>query len=141
MTNYTEISLGILQQAIPQLINASAIEPIHKGYSTDLKIIVHSKAGGKQLLRLFDLKDYAQKQLEYETLKSMEKYEVKCSKTLAFGEIITLNKGYMLVSYIEGEDAAEELPSYTEEQQFQIGVDAGQELLKIMYNNVISDTS
>lgn len=73
----------------------------------------------------------AQKQFEYETLNSMEEYDVMCSKTLAFGEIVALNKGYMLVSYVEGEDAEDDLPKYTEEEQFQIGVEAGQELLKM----------
>jgi len=131
MKDHPEISLEIIQQAIPQLNHASAIEPIHKGYSTDLKIIVHFITGGKKLLRLFELELNDQKLLEYETLKSMEKYEVMCSKALAFGEIPALNRGYMLLSYMDGVDAEAELASYTEEQQYQIGVEAGQQLLKM----------
>jgi aminoglycoside phosphotransferase (APT) family kinase protein len=59
----------------------------------------------------------------------MEGYNVNCSKPIEIGKIT--NNGYMLTSYLEGTDAQEELPHYSDGEQFKIGIDAGQELRKM----------
>jgi aminoglycoside phosphotransferase (APT) family kinase protein len=126
-----EIKLEALKQFLPLLNEAIAIEPIHKGYSTDIKVIVHLQDNKKLLLRLFDLAVLEQKLLEYDFLKKVEGYGVKCSKTLACGKLADLNQGYMLLTFIEGTDAIEELPKLAEIEQYQIGFETGKELLKM----------
>jgi aminoglycoside phosphotransferase (APT) family kinase protein len=131
MENITNITLEVLRLSIPLLKNAVALESIQKGYSTDKKVIVHLQEDSKLLLRLFDLKDYEQKCVEYEYLRIIESYGVKCSKPLACGKLADLLKGYMLLTYIEGNDASEELPKLTKTEQYQIGFETGKELLKM----------
>jgi aminoglycoside phosphotransferase (APT) family kinase protein len=131
MVDLAEIKLEDLRYSIPLLNKAVAIEPIHKGYSTDKKVIIHLQDNNKQLLRLFDLVEYEQKQMEYDFLRKIEGIGVKCSKPLAYGKLGNLNLGYMLLTYIEGNDASVELPKLTETEQFQIGFETGKELLKM----------
>jgi len=131
MVDITEIKLEVFQHLIPQLYNATAIEPIHKGLSTDEKLIAHMPNNEKLLLRIFDLAEFEQKRLEYEVIKKIEGFGVKCSLALACGKLLDYNKAYMLLTYIEGDDAKEELPKFTEAEQYQIGFNAGSELLKL----------
>jgi aminoglycoside phosphotransferase (APT) family kinase protein len=131
MVDLAEIKLEDLRYSIPLLNKAVAIEPIHNGYSTDKKVIIHLQDNNKQLLRLFDLVEYEQKHMEYDTLKKVEGYSVKCSKPLAIGKLADLNLGYMLLTYIEGNDASVELPKLTETEQYLIGFETGKELLKM----------
>lgn len=63
----------------------------------------------------------------------MERYGVKCSRPIEIGKLSTA--GYMLISYIEGNDAADELPRYAVNDQFKIGIDAGIELKKMHQYN------
>jgi aminoglycoside phosphotransferase (APT) family kinase protein len=136
-----DIKLDALKQSIPQLNEAIAIEPIQKGYSTDIKVIVHTQDSKKKLLRLFDLALFKQKQLEYDVLKKVLGYGVKCSKPLAYGKLPNSNQGYMLLTYIEGSDSSEELPKLTETEQYQIGFETGKELLKMHHLKSPADTS
>jgi aminoglycoside phosphotransferase (APT) family kinase protein len=131
MIDITEIKLEVLQQSIPELHHATAIEPIHKGLSTDQKAIIHLPENEKQLLRVFDIAEFEQKQMEYEAISALRGYDIKCSMALACGKLLDYNLAYMLLTYIEGEDAREELPRLTEAEQYQIGFDAGRELLKM----------
>lgn len=131
MIDSTKIKIEVLQHSIPQLNYALAIEPIHKGLSTDGKIMIHLPDNEKLLLRLFDLAELEQKQLEYEAIKSIEGYGVKCSIALACGKLQDYNIGYMLLTFIEGEDARDELPKLTKAKQYRVGFDTGKELLKL----------
>jgi aminoglycoside phosphotransferase (APT) family kinase protein len=117
-----------LQQSIPQLNQAIAIEPILKGVSADKKWIIRLPNNEKQLLRMFDLTELTHKQMEYEAITAIESFGVKCCKPLAFGELVNSNQGYMLLSFIEGDDATDELLKLTETEQYQIGVETGREL-------------
>ncbi|MBP1990571.1 aminoglycoside phosphotransferase family protein [Paenibacillus eucommiae] len=146
MTSFPDIDLESLKASIPFIKSAVGIDKINKGYSTDAKYIVHSSNQGKLLLRTFDLDQYASKQAEFDILKSMDDLGVNCSKPLDVGKLTDKelfnkglkntvhadsDKGYMLVTYIEGNDASEELPAYSADVQHEIGAEAGKELLKM----------
>jgi aminoglycoside phosphotransferase (APT) family kinase protein len=68
--------------------------------------------------------------MEYNILKKMGEYNVKCSRPVEIGTKEN-EFGYMILTYIEGFDAEEELKKYSEAIQYNIGLEAGQELLKI----------
>jgi aminoglycoside phosphotransferase (APT) family kinase protein len=84
----------------------------------------------KYLLKTFALKNYEYKNMEYDILKKMGEYNVKCSRPVEIGTKEN-EFGYMILTYIEGFDAEEELKKYSETIQYNIGLEAGQELLKI----------
>ncbi|RAV16648.1 aminoglycoside phosphotransferase family protein [Paenibacillus contaminans] len=120
------------RKGIPLLCGSSKLERIHKGYSSDAKYIVYASDGRPQyILRTYGIDRDPAKRLEYNSLKHMEKHDVTCSRPIEIGVLPELELGYMIVSYLEGNEASEELPLLTEEEQFNIGVEAGLELLKI----------
>ncbi|MFE5317876.1 aminoglycoside phosphotransferase family protein [Paenibacillus sp. NPDC056579] len=103
---------------------------IDKGYSSDRKYRV-SLSEQHFLLRVFAAKSSESKRREYDVLAMMEEYGVRCSKPLEFGQLPEAEIGYMLLSYVEGVDASEELPHYSDSVQYQIGLEAGKELWKM----------
>lgn len=126
-----QIDAKLLKEQIPFIKECREITQIHEGYSTDQKFIVSKIDGQKFLLRIFDLSQFESKQSEYHVLQKMDEYAVKCSRPVEIGKLRTLGKGYMLLTFIEGLAAAKELPNYSEAEQFQLGVDAGKQLLKM----------
>ncbi|RXZ79778.1 aminoglycoside phosphotransferase family protein [Paenibacillaceae bacterium] len=126
------VDIKQLRHVSPLLRHSTRIEQIHKGYSSDKKYIVYDGYGRPQcILRSYSIDQDANKRLEYNGLQTMAQHDVKCSRPLEIGVLPEYGIGYMIVSYIEGNDAAEELPLLTDQEQFDIGVQAGKELRKI----------
>lgn len=123
-------NLLLLKEHIPFLQGDAQIAQINKGYSSDCKFIV-VKDNQKFLLRTFDYKHVHTKQVEYKALIKMEEYNVHCSRPLEIGSLKEFGIGYMILSFIEGNDAAEDLPTYSMADQYNIGYTAGTQLLKI----------
>ncbi|UHA76193.1 aminoglycoside phosphotransferase family protein [Paenibacillus sp. 481] len=121
-----------MKTSVPFLEECEDWRRIEKGYSDDEKYIVtHAESKQKALLKLFKISDYTAKQTEYEILYHMKQLDVKCSRPLDFGKLHNVDKGYMLLTYIEGDDASDELPNCSEEEQYRIGLEAGEQLRKM----------
>ncbi|WP_308635533.1 aminoglycoside phosphotransferase family protein [Paenibacillus silvisoli] len=121
-----------LLNRIPLLSGSTKLERIDKGYSSDDKYMVYDGQGGRQyILRTYGIDQDEGKRVEFERLQMMEQHDVKCSKPIAIGVLPEQALGYMIVSYIEGDEASEALPYLTEQQQYSIGVQAGIELQKM----------
>lgn len=120
-----------LDQYIPILTGNKGIHPIHKGYSGDRKFDVLLQHGQHALLRIFDLQHSDSKKCEFDVLVKMQNLGVICSAPIEFGQVTSLGIAYMILSYIEGNDAADELPKLAEHEQYRIGVEAGKELFKM----------
>lgn len=117
---------------ISLLRNSSKLERIHKGYSNDGKYIVYDNSGAPQyILRTYSSDQDKSKRLEFSRLQLMEKHDVKCLRPIEIGVLTEQNLGYMIVSYVEGNEASKELLLLTEAEQFKVGVQAGSELKKI----------
>jgi len=116
--------------SIPRFGEIKQILPILKGYSLDKKFLVET-AAASYIVKVFAEADYEAKQAEYEALQAMRRFQVKCTQAYELGRWEQLGKGYLVLNYIDGESGEEALPHYTAEQQYQIGLDAGRELLKI----------
>lgn len=120
-----EFDLDRLLEEIPSLAGCR-LAPIRKGFSGDKLFVAESGDGTRRLLRLFELQNLGRKREEYEILQDMQRLGVKCPRTLEFG--VRSAFGFMLVSYIDGQDAEEELPGLPPPNQFRIGLEAGCEL-------------
>lgn len=119
-----------LIKEIPLISNCKEVIEIKKGFSSDDKFLIHTKDDNKKLLlRVFNLEDLDPKRTEYAILEKMQEYQVTCSRPISIGEIE--NRGYMITSYIDGKDAEDEILKYTEQEQYNIGIEAGKELKKM----------
>lgn len=124
------------------------IEPIMKGYSSDRKYRV-SHEQRRYLVKLFDVKQQlAAKQEEYRVLTRLRQLEVQCSEPIDLGinacsdTDATTDEhksiGYLVLSYIDGEEASERLPHYSSSVQYRIGQEAGRQLRSIHQINAPS---
>ncbi|MEI7024925.1 aminoglycoside phosphotransferase family protein [Paenibacillus sp. y28] len=117
-----------VREHIPFLQAATDIIPIDKGYSSDkkYKVIVNNEP---YLLKTFASSHLQAKRNEYDILQKMTEIGVKCSRPVELGHVPDMGFGYQVLTYLEGEDAADQLPLYSEEEQYRIGLEAGQLLL------------
>lgn len=124
-----------IHKYIPFLHGFSEIRTIQKGYSSDGKFKIRMLDGREYLLKIFDQKDLKTKQREYEVLRKMEQFQVRCSRPIDMGGIAQNEQGYMILSFIEGQDAEQSLHHYSDEIQYEIGFQAGLELHKMHQYN------
>lgn len=119
-----------LIKQIPFIRDCKETIEIKKGFSSDDKYLIHMQEGNnKLLLRMFNIEEMELKKAEYSILKRMQDYNISCSQPISIGE--AGNRGYMITSYIEGKDAEEEISTYSDPEQFNIGMEAGKELRKM----------
>ena len=94
----------------------SKIDKIAKGWSKDEKFHIVTQDGEQLLLRISDISLYDQKQAELEIVKKYSKLGFAMSYPLDFGICNDEKSCYMLLSYIEGIDLQEALPSLSERE-------------------------
>ncbi|MBS4192113.1 phosphotransferase [Bacillus sp. FJAT-49705] len=120
-----------LRERIPFLNASTDIHEIHKGFSKDKKYIVHFEHGESCILRIADIEHYERKKAEFERITELQTFDVKTSHPIEIGRVDELGICYYVLSYIEGEDARDLLPSYSSKEQYEIGLEAGKDLAKI----------
>ncbi len=116
---------------IPGFSSWERVEPVSKGWSTDKKYIVKTKAGEKLLLRIADASVYEQKQKEYEIICKYATLGFEMSKPLGCGLCDNGEHTYMLLTWVDGEDLESAMASLTEEEQYELGRSAGRILRQI----------
>ncbi|MCY9660695.1 aminoglycoside phosphotransferase family protein [Paenibacillus chondroitinus] len=123
------MNLSDIKKHLPSMSNISDISQVTKGFSYDVKYFLHEESGSpKFVLRTSPKQQIQQKMQEYEAVTRIYERGVKTSRPIEFGSIEALDICYMILSYVEGEDASEILPSLSSDEQYQIGVEAGKEL-------------
>ncbi|WP_332645339.1 aminoglycoside phosphotransferase family protein [Lysinibacillus sp. 54212] len=103
---------------------------IDKGFSLEEKYIISLQDSVERyLLRLFPINQLENKMNELDILRRIEAINVKAIRAIEVGEIA--GKGYMISTYIEGNDGEMVLPKLAPSDQYQIGLEAGRELYKM----------
>lgn len=116
---------------IPMHTNWSKVEPLYKGWSDDKKFYIEDNTGQKLLLRVSDYSKYEVKRLENEYMNKASSLGITMSKPLDFGVCSNGKSVYLLLTWVEGEDAETALPRISEREQYNLGLKAGQILQKI----------
>lgn len=116
---------------IPGFEAWASVELLSKGWSTDKKYIVKTKAGETLLLRIASGEAFEQKKKEYEIICKYAKLGFEMSKPLGFGLCDNGEHTYMLLTWVEGEDLEEALPKLSKEEQYELGRSAGRILRQI----------
>lgn len=104
---------------------------IDRGWSSDEKYLIETRAGESMLLRISDGSAYEKKKREYTFIKRVSQLEIEQSKPLAFGSCDQGKQVYMLLSWVEGQDLERALPELPEAEQYQLGCRAGEILRRI----------
>lgn len=116
---------------IPFLQTSTRIDPITKGFSTDKKYLVSFANRSRLILKTASIDQWERKQTECAILRELQSHHVKASIPVDSGTLEDQHLCYVLFSYLDGNDASEMLPAYSEDEQYAIGFTAGQELAKM----------
>ena len=117
----------------------SKVNEISKGMSGDRKYYIETRDGKKLLLRITDISNYDTKKKDYDFLLSVNKADLPVPKAIDFGVCEDGDSVYMLLEWMEGEEAEKVVPTMAKEKQYSIGVKSGQILRGIHENSTISD--
>ena len=118
-------------QNIKSSENWAFAEPLNKGWSSDKKYFVKTKAGENLLLRLSDIEKYDEKRKEHEIISKFAKLGFPMSAPNEFGVCNDNKSVYMLLSWLDGVDLGTVLPDLSREEQYRLGRQAGIILKKI----------
>lgn len=116
---------------IESSVNWEKVEKISKGWSSDSKFLVKTKAGNKLLLRLSDIEQYDAKKKEYEIITKYSELGIDMSLPIEFGICNKEKNIYILLTWVEGKDLEEVLSDLPEDKQYKLGREAGFILKKI----------
>ena len=114
---------------IVELNNVKSIESLNKGWSRDKKYIITTDKD-KYLLRISDISLYEKKKKQFELLKRLEELDINCSRPIGFGKYDE-HSIYMVLSYLEGEDAEKVIPTLLDKEAYKLGIEAGKVLQKL----------
>ncbi len=118
---------------IPGRQEWASITPITAGWSEDEKYKVVTKDGGAYLLRVTAGKHLKKKEGEYNLLLALKDYDIPVSKPVDFGTCDQGRGVYMLLTWVEGQEAIGILPGLDDKTQYQLGVLSGQ-ILKVIHS-------
>lgn len=106
------------------------IEPQTKGWSKDVKYYVEDIEKRKFLLRISENSAYDKKLEHFKLLKEVNKLGYNTPIPYEFGKFDD-GRVYMLLSWIEGQDAEDILPTLDEKTQYELGNEAGKILKRL----------
>ena len=107
------------------------IEPVDKGWSDDKKFYIEDGKGQKMLLRVTDISQYEAKRHEYVSMNMISMLGITMSNPIDFGICAKGQSVYSLLTWVDGEDAEIVLPKYSENKQYEFGIEAGKILNRI----------
>ena len=112
-----------------QLCSVDAIEILDKGFSDERKYILWENGNRTYLLRTSGIEKLLRRRQDFDLLSIHYKRGIRCSPPLEFGVHEPSQLCYALLGYISGESGADAIPKLPEATQYEIGMDAGRELL------------
>ncbi|MBM7838841.1 aminoglycoside phosphotransferase (APT) family kinase protein [Alkalihalobacillus xiaoxiensis] len=118
-------------QQIAFVEEGDQITKLDGGHSADQKYKLTKQDQQSYLVRIFQLKDLDKKQAEFALLTQLQNLQVKAPLPIDIGSIPTLQLGYSIVSFIEGESGEKAVKKLSPTEQLQLGREAGHELLQM----------
>ncbi len=117
----------------------SVVKEIKKGMSGDRKYYIETIEGKKLLLRITDASNYETKKKDYDFLCRLNKASLPVPQAMDFGLCEAEKSVYMLLEWMEGEEAEKAVPGMAKEKQYGIGVKSGRILRGIHENAIIKN--
>lgn len=105
-------------------------ESLNKGFSGEQKYIITDNDGNKFLLRVSKMETYEEKKKQYELLQKVEKLNINSSKPICFGKLSD-EEVYMVLSWVEGEDAEVAVKNLTDKEAYLLGIETGKVLARL----------
>lgn len=118
------------------IVDYSRAERIEKGFSFERKYLLYGTDGREYIMRVAAAggdDEIKRKNTEFDVIHRLVEFSSLVPRTYSFG---TLEDGagrscYMILEFIPGSDLEEMLPKLGEEEQYELGLQAGRELAKL----------
>ena len=104
---------------------------MNKGWSNDKKYILTTSNNKKLLLRVSDKTAYDDKKTIFEKLKQAAALNLNTPHPVDFGLCDDEESVYLLLTWVEGDDALSVLPNMSSSQQYLLGNKVAEVLLKL----------
>lgn len=118
--------MNIAFKDIPNSSTWNSVEAVHKGWSKDKKYYIKALDGRELLLRIADISQYENKKWEFESVGKFAHIECLMSRPMDCGICDNGQSVYSLYTWVEGEDANQVIPTLSKEDQYRLGVQAGE---------------
>ena len=116
---------------IPNSDKWNVVEPINKGWSDDKKYYIRTLNQQELLLKISDKSQYELKKKEFNYLKVLMNKNILATRPIDFGLCSGGKASYSLLSWIHGEDAESAILKLNKEEQYRLGIKAGEFLNRI----------
>lgn len=123
-----------IRERVHEITGYLYVEEIEEGYSGEQKYVLGLPGDEKRLLRIIEPASDAvilRKKAEFNVLRDLRDYSDMIPDAHYFGVSEENDLCFMIVRFIEGTNAEQSLPNYSDEVQYAIGVAAGEELKKM----------
>lgn len=120
-------------QDIPLCDTFTLMKRIEKGWSGEEKYYVETKRGERRLLRLTDASLLGRKQLEFSLMELAFSLGVPMPRPLHVGLCNGEDSAYSLFTWCDGENSETVLPTLSEQEQYGLGIRAG-EILRMLHS-------
>ena len=107
------------------------VQLVNRGWLNDKKYHIHTIDRRELLLRVSDITKYDVKKKEFEKMETLSQSKILMSYPLDFGVCNGSKSVYLLLTWIEGEDAETALTKMNGKKQYLCGFKAGQYLQQI----------
>lgn len=126
-----DVSRSIHLEDIPNFNRFSVIEEIVLGWSSDRKFLLQDVSGNKYLLRVSDINNSEQKEAEFLMIQQATLHNIPTNQPIEYGICNRQQSTYMLLSWVEGDDASNILPTLARSEQYRLGIVSGRYLKRI----------
>lgn len=116
---------------IPHSKNWKRVQAITEGWSEDEKYYVETQTGAKRLLRISDASAYEAQKSAYEALTQLKSDDGRIATLLESGFCENRKKIYRIFTWVEGKNLHSVLPKLTAQEQYKLGLKAGDYLRQI----------
>lgn len=116
---------------IPSEENWKVVKEVQKGWSKDQKYYIEDEKGQKLLLRIADAERYSLKKAEYDMVRIFNRLDFQMSRALDFGLCNNGENTYMLMSWVDGIPLEGCIQKFSDQKQYELGVEAGQYLKRM----------
>lgn len=123
--------IDLLKSQLP-LQNIQTITPFNKGWSDDRKFIVVTD-DSKYLLRVCDINNRNRYIQHARLLELAAENDLPTHPLIAHGTILADTHYFLLLGWLAGDDAEDVITSFSQAEQYNLGLEAGK-ILKVIHN-------
>ena len=123
-----------IEEKVRGVLDYSRAEKIEKGFSFEKKYLLSGADDGSYIVRICEIGSEGnseRKKAEFDTIRRLHDFSPLVPEAYSFEISDNGESCYMILEYMQGTDLEEEIPLLGEKEQYELGLQAGRELLNL----------